>query len=163
MAGRGGRGARGRFPAYTRGQSSRSSAWRHSRSPRNRIGSLSGSLRLSLRSHADGCDPSHCVGYIEGWYVAPPYRRNRIGARLVAAAEEWARTQGCREIASDVWLSNPKSQIAHEALGFEVVDRCVHYRKRPVAIRASDFRHCAWIIAFTRFWRTGIPHERRDY
>lgn len=88
-----------------------------------------GFVEVSLRSHADGCDPSHCVGYIEGWYVAPQYRRNRIGARLVAAAEEWARTQGCREIASDVWLSNPKSQIAHEALGFEVVDRCVHYRK----------------------------------
>jgi aminoglycoside 6'-N-acetyltransferase I len=88
-----------------------------------------GFVEVSLRSHADGCDPSHSVGYIEGWYVAPPYRRKKVGARLIAAAEEWARAQGCREMASDVLLSNPKSQIAHEALGFEVVDRCVHYRK----------------------------------
>jgi aminoglycoside 6'-N-acetyltransferase I len=33
-------------------------------------------------------------------------------------------------MASDTWLDNLGSQSAHEALGFEVVDRCVHYRKR---------------------------------
>jgi aminoglycoside 6'-N-acetyltransferase I len=32
-------------------------------------------------------------------------------------------------MASDPWLDNVASQTAHEALGFEVVDRCVHYRK----------------------------------
>ena len=33
------------------------------------------------------------------------------------------------ELASDTWIDNEKSQRAHEALGFEVVDRCVNYRK----------------------------------
>jgi aminoglycoside 6'-N-acetyltransferase I len=32
-------------------------------------------------------------------------------------------------MASDTWLDALDSQQAHEALGFEVVDRCVHYRK----------------------------------
>jgi aminoglycoside 6'-N-acetyltransferase I len=88
-----------------------------------------GFIEVDLRSHADGCNPSRPVGYIEGWYVAPPYRRRRVGARLLAAAEDWARSHGCTEMASDAWLEGLDSQRAHEALGFEVVDRCVHYRK----------------------------------
>lgn len=92
-------------------------------------GNIIGFIEVDLRSHADGCDPSRPVGYIEGWYVAPPYRRRRVGAKLVAAAEDWARNQGCTEMASDTWLDALHSQRAHEALGFEVVDRCIHYRK----------------------------------
>jgi aminoglycoside 6'-N-acetyltransferase I len=93
-------------------------------------GKVIGFIEVGLRSHADGCDPAHPVGFIEGWYVTPGYRRQRVGTRLVAAAEQWARTQGCREMASDTWIDELNSQRAHEALGFEVVDRCVHYRKR---------------------------------
>ena len=89
-----------------------------------------GFVQVGLRSHADGCDPTHPVGFIEGWYVAPEYRRQKIGARLIAAAEDWARSQGSSEMASDTWIDALDSQRAHEALGFEVVDRCVHYRKR---------------------------------
>ena len=90
---------------------------------------LAGFLEVDLRSHADGCDPSRPAGYIEGWYVAENYRNRGIGRKLLAAAEDWARTQGCREIASDTWIDNEISQRAHEALGYEVVDRSVHYRK----------------------------------
>jgi SAM-dependent methyltransferase len=32
-------------------------------------------------------------------------------------------------MASDTWVDAEESQRAHPALGFEVVDRCVHYRK----------------------------------
>ena len=92
-------------------------------------GRVVGFIEVSLRSHADGCDPACPVGYIEGWYVELAFRRHRIGAKLVAAAEEWARQQGCKEMASDAWIDHMDSQFAHEALGFEVVDRCVHYRK----------------------------------
>ncbi len=88
-----------------------------------------GFVEVGLRSHADGCDPAHPVGFIEGWYVAPAHRGQRVGARLLAIAEDWARSQGCTEMASDTWIDNVASQLAHEALGFEVVDRCIHYRK----------------------------------
>lgn len=88
-----------------------------------------GFLHASLRSHADGCDPARAVGFIEGWYVEPGYRHRGVGTRLMRAAEQWAREQGCVEMASDTWLDNLESQHAHERLGFEIVDRCVHYRK----------------------------------
>ena len=93
-------------------------------------GTLAGFAEVDVRSHADGCDPAHPVGYLEGWYVAGEYRGLGIGRRLVSAAETWARSQGCSEMASDTWIDNELSQRCHEALGFEVVDRCVHYRKR---------------------------------
>jgi aminoglycoside 6'-N-acetyltransferase I len=93
-------------------------------------GSIVGFIEAGLRSHADGCDSSHPVGFVEGWYVIAACRRQNIGARLLAEAEEWARNEGCREMASDTWLDNIDSQHVHEALGFEVVDRCVNYRKR---------------------------------
>lgn len=90
---------------------------------------LAGFLEVDLRSHADGCDPSRPVGFIEGWYVAEKHRHEGIGRKLLAAAEDWARSQGCVEVASDTWIDNEVSQRVHEALGYEVVDRCVHYRK----------------------------------
>jgi aminoglycoside 6'-N-acetyltransferase I len=91
---------------------------------------LIGFVEVGLRSHADGCDTAHAVGFIEGWYVLETWRRRGVGGQLVAAAEQWARTQGCTEMASDTWIDGDVSQRAHEALGYEVVDRCVHLRKR---------------------------------
>jgi aminoglycoside 6'-N-acetyltransferase I len=95
-------------------------------------GDLVGFVEVGLRSHADGCDPARPVGFVEGWFVLPAHRRRGIGRALIRAAEDWARAQGCRELASDTWLDNADSQRAHEASGFEVVDRCVHYRKSLV-------------------------------
>jgi aminoglycoside 6'-N-acetyltransferase I len=46
------------------------------------------------------------------------------------SAEDWARRQGCLEMASDTWIDNEGSQGPDEALGFEMVDRCVTFRKR---------------------------------
>ena len=92
-------------------------------------GDVVGFIEVGLRSHADGCDERYPVGFIEGWYVHPESQRRGIGRALVAAAEVWARSQGARELASDTWIDNAPSQLAHEALGFEVVDRCVHFRK----------------------------------
>jgi aminoglycoside 6'-N-acetyltransferase I len=91
---------------------------------------LVGFAEVGLRSHADGCDPSQPCGYLEGWYVVPTASRRGVGRALVERAEDWARLQGCVELASDTWIDNEPSQRAHVALGFEVVDRCVNYRKR---------------------------------
>ena len=92
-------------------------------------GVLVGFVEVGLRSHADGCDPSHAVGYVEDWYVAKNYRRRGIGRKLLAAAEDWARAQGCVEMASDALVGNEVSHRAHEALGYAEVDRCVRFRK----------------------------------
>lgn len=92
-------------------------------------GAVVGFIEVGLRSHADGCDTSRPVGFVEGWYVEPEHRRNGVGTALVRAAEAWARTHGCAEMASDAVIDNGVSLRAHEALGFEVVDRCVHFKK----------------------------------
>ena len=93
-------------------------------------GGLFGFLDVGLRSHADGYDFARPVGFVEGWFVEEALRGRGIGAGLMRAAEAWAREQGCLEMASDTWIESEGSQRAHAALGFEVVDRCVHFRKR---------------------------------
>jgi aminoglycoside 6'-N-acetyltransferase I len=90
---------------------------------------LIGFLEVGLRSHADGCDTARPVGFVEGWFVQEGFRTRGVGRALMRAAEEWARAQGCVEMASDTLIDNPDGQLAHQALGFEIVDRCVHYRK----------------------------------
>lgn len=92
-------------------------------------GALIGFIEVGLRSHADGCDAARPVGFIEGWFVSESSRKQGIGRQLMRSAEEWARTHGCIEMASDALIDNLTSQRAHQALGFEVVDRCVHLRK----------------------------------
>ncbi len=92
-------------------------------------GALIGFLEVGLRSHADGCNPARPVGYVEGWFVQENFRNRGVGRELMRSAEDWARAQGCVEMASDTWIDHEESQHAHEALGYKVVDRCVHYRK----------------------------------
>jgi len=80
-------------------------------------GTLTGFAEVDLRSHADGCDPAHAVGYLEGWYVTEEYRRYGIGRRLLSAAEDWARSHGCVEMASDTWIDNELSTKLPRSVG----------------------------------------------
>jgi aminoglycoside 6'-N-acetyltransferase I len=91
-------------------------------------GRLCGLVEVSIRKHAKGCATEN-VGYLEGWYVDPDRRRWGVGRRLVAAAEGWARSQGCREMGSDTDSSYPLSPSAHEALGYQEVERQIFFRK----------------------------------
>ncbi|HOF90051.1 MAG TPA: GNAT family N-acetyltransferase [Armatimonadota bacterium] len=88
-------------------------------------GTLVGLIEGSLRLHAPGCETSP-VGYIEGWYVKPKYRRYGIGRILVERLEIWARERGCTEMASDTDSDYPISAVAHERLGYR---ETVRYRK----------------------------------
>jgi aminoglycoside 6'-N-acetyltransferase I len=92
-------------------------------------GTINGFLQVGLRSHADGCDPAQPVGFVEGWFVYEHVRGQGIGRALMRAAENWARNHGCKEMASDTWIDLSSSKNAHEALGFEIVDRCINFRK----------------------------------
>jgi aminoglycoside 6'-N-acetyltransferase I len=84
-----------------------------------------GFVEISIRPYAEGCETDR-VAFVEGWYVEPDARGTGVGAALIRAAEEWARSQGCTEIASDTEVDNVSSAAAHLALGFEetVVVRC---------------------------------------
>ena len=92
--------------------------------------SLTGFIEVGLRSHADGCDMAQPVCFIEGWYVREGHQGRGVGRELMRAAEKWARARQCREMASDALIDNVESVRAHRALGFEEVDRCVHFRKQ---------------------------------
>jgi aminoglycoside 6'-N-acetyltransferase I len=87
-----------------------------------------GFAEVGERAFADGCNNAP-VAYLEGWYVDEGFRGQGIGRALISAAEECAREQGYREFASDALLENVESQKAHEAIGFEEVERAVRYRK----------------------------------
>lgn len=81
------------------------------------------------RDYVNGCATSP-VGFLEGLYVDPAFRRRGIARKLCNAVEDWAASQGCSEFASDVDLRNEESQKAHEALGFEETERVIYYRKQ---------------------------------
>jgi aminoglycoside 3-N-acetyltransferase len=99
-------------------------------------GSLVGMIEASLRPQAEGCRTSP-VGYLEGWYVVPNQRRHGIGRRLVEAAERWALSQGCREMASDTTDEYPLSPAAHRAVGYSFVRTRFEFRKDLVSDRSS--------------------------
>lgn len=91
-------------------------------------GRLGGFLEASIRPFVEDCETDN-VGYLEGWYVEPELRRRGVGRELVLAAEDWARRQGCVEMASDSEVGNELSLDAHLRLGYEVTSRLVHLRK----------------------------------
>ena len=91
-------------------------------------GSVAGFVEVGSRPYADGCETSP-VGYIVAWYVDPDVRRSGYGRDLLKAAENWARSRGYHEMASDALLDNEISHAAHYRAGYEEVDRVVQFRK----------------------------------
>lgn len=99
-------------------------------------GSLAGYVEVGARPYVDGCATSP-VGYIEAWFVDADVRRAGVGRALLAAAEEWARALGLREMGSDALLDNVVSHEAHRRAGYEEVDRVVQFRK-PLSGSRTD-------------------------
>lgn len=91
-------------------------------------GGLQGFVEVSIRNYAEGCATDR-VGYVEGWYVDEDCRQQGVGRALIAAAETWARAQGCTEMASDALITNEVSRQAHERLGYREVERAIHFMK----------------------------------
>lgn len=91
-------------------------------------GGLCGFIEASIRPWAVNCEAMP-VGYLESWYVDADSRQAGIGRALVRAAEAWAKSKGCRQMASDAELWNTVSQDAHIAIGYEETMRLVLYKK----------------------------------
>ncbi|MFN8383844.1 MAG: aminoglycoside 6'-N-acetyltransferase [Anaerolineales bacterium] len=88
-----------------------------------------GMIEAKIREYGEGCETSP-VGYIEGWFVYPELRGKGVAGALTQAAEDWARSKGCTEMASDTWLDNEASIKAHLKMGYFEVERLVHFVKR---------------------------------
>jgi len=91
-------------------------------------GRLVGLLEASIRPYVEDCETDH-VGYLEGWYVEPEFRKQGIGRELVRQAEVWADENDCTEMASDAEIGNDMSLEAHLNLGYKETSRLVHLRK----------------------------------
>ncbi|MFW6029205.1 MAG: aminoglycoside 6'-N-acetyltransferase [Halanaerobiales bacterium] len=88
-----------------------------------------GFIYLSLRSdYVEGSDSSP-VGYIEGIYVGPEYRHQDIARQLVQKGEDWTKSMGCTQMASDCELENTVSYQFHLKVGFEEANRIISFIK----------------------------------
>lgn len=119
-------------------------------------GALSGFVEAGTRAFADGCD-TWPVGFIEAWYVDPDVRGAGMGRALVAAAEDWARTRGYREMASDAEIDSGTSHGAHRAIGYEEVGRVVQFRKVLVDSNASADDRAVRDCLFCRILASELP------
>jgi aminoglycoside 6'-N-acetyltransferase I len=87
-----------------------------------------GFAEASIPPYAEGCYSGR-VAYLEGWFVEAQARQQGVGGALVAAVEEWGRSQGCTELGSDTEIANQLSAAVHRAVGFEEVERIICFRK----------------------------------
>ncbi|MEJ7670667.1 MAG: aminoglycoside 6'-N-acetyltransferase [Casimicrobiaceae bacterium] len=95
-------------------------------------GDSQGFVEVALRSDYVNGTRSSPVAFLEEIYVKPESRRRGVARSLVAVAEDWARSRGCTEFASDASLANEASHTMHRALGFEETQRVVYFRKSLV-------------------------------
>jgi len=86
-------------------------------------------LHVTLRQ--DYVEGAHTapVGYIEGIYVKEAYRQLGLARRLVAAAEDWVKQKGCKQLASDAEIGHAVSIEFHKKSGFTEVNRIVCFIK----------------------------------
>jgi aminoglycoside 6'-N-acetyltransferase I len=87
---------------------------------------LGGVFELILRAHAEGSFSSP-VACVNDWYIDEDLRGQGWGRKLLDEACDWARHHGCSEIASTCLVDNETAVEVHEHLGFEEVDRLVHF------------------------------------
>jgi GNAT superfamily N-acetyltransferase len=87
-------------------------------------GQIVGLAEMYLRR--DGFHPStiqHTYGYLQSLLATERWRRRGIGARLVAAAETWARERGATELRLDAWEFAAGPLPFYEALGYQTIKR----------------------------------------
>lgn len=89
-----------------------------------------GFAQCQLRhDYVEGTESSP-VGYLEGIFVKKEFRNKGYGQRLLNACENWAKTKGCKEFASDCELDNHISQKFHSCMGFGEANRIICFTKK---------------------------------
>jgi aminoglycoside 6'-N-acetyltransferase I len=91
-------------------------------------GEPAGFAEVALRPYANGCE-TRPVPFLEGIWVEPRFRRQGLGAQLIAYVETLLAARGFREIGSDALIDNGVSHAAHRAWGFSETERVVYFRK----------------------------------
>lgn len=91
-------------------------------------GHIAGFIEVAVRPYANGCFHSP-VAFVEGIWVDEAFQKQGIGRVLVAQAEEWTRSLGMQELASDTRIESEHSIHAHQTWGFIETERVVYFRK----------------------------------
>ena len=89
-----------------------------------------GFINASARTDYVEGSTARPVGYVEGIYVKPGYRRRGIAKMLVKQAEKWALKNGCAEMGSDTGLKNAQSRKFHIKAGFKETEKIIHFIKK---------------------------------
>lgn len=69
------------------------------------------------------------VGYLEGIFIKEGYRNQGYAKELLAECEIWARSNGCKEFASDCEIDNTDSFYFHKAMNFAEANRIICFTK----------------------------------
>ena len=92
-------------------------------------GNAAGFAQCQLRGDYVEGTSSSPVGYLEGIFVKPQYRRKGIGRELIRCCEKWAAENCCTEFASDCETDNKESFAFHMGAGFNEANRIICFVK----------------------------------
>lgn len=88
-----------------------------------------GFAQCQLRhDYVEGTETSP-VGYLEGILVEEAFRHKGYAKELLRECEQWAKSKGCTEFASDCELENEESLRFHMAMQFEEANRVICFKK----------------------------------
>lgn len=70
------------------------------------------------------------VGYLEGIFVEKEFRHKGYASELLLKCEDWVKTKGCLQFASDCELDNIDSLAFHLKVGFTEANRIICFTKQ---------------------------------
>ena len=89
-----------------------------------------GFAQCQLRhDYVEGCETSP-VGFLEGIYMDAAHRGGGVARSLLSACEEWAKSVGCTEFASDCEIDNQASLAWHLKNDFTEMGRTIWFAKK---------------------------------
>jgi aminoglycoside 6'-N-acetyltransferase I len=96
-----------------------------------RIGdAYAGFIHISIRNdYVEGSD-TDTTAYLEGIFVRPEYRNRGVASLLLREGEQWVKSKGLHQLASDTEIGNLDGRHFHDRAGFSEVNRIVCYIKR---------------------------------
>ncbi|MDR7870695.1 MAG: GNAT family N-acetyltransferase [Tissierellaceae bacterium] len=86
-----------------------------------------GFIHMSIRNgFVEGADTSP-VGYVEGIYVKPDFRRKGVAKELYHAGLEWLRSKKCTQIGADIGIDSNMCPDFYLDIGFKEANRIICY------------------------------------
>lgn len=89
-------------------------------------GMVAGFVCVLILTNNDSWTTIHRHAHISNVIVAAEYRGAGLGQALLAAAEAYARAQGCEHLTIDVLVENALAQKAYQRFGFHAREIQMH-------------------------------------